>query len=145
MSTVLQKNGVLCWSSIRHPCPTHQLWPFSFPPENPPKSPKWGPQNEFPGISRIKGFRGNSTETLNCPAHPDFGFWGAQFSAFGGEMKLICWAALKYSKILKLFLPQQTIPAISALFSNDIAWRIVPVVLVACSISVLLPLPAYRQ
>ena len=35
-----------------NPCPTYQLGPFSFPPENPPKSPKWGPQNEFPGITR---------------------------------------------------------------------------------------------
>ena len=59
-----------------HSCPTYQLWPFSFPPENPPKitkmgSPKWISRNspdrgflwkfstnpEFPGISRPPRFQ----------------------------------------------------------------------------------------
>ena len=35
-----------------HPCPTYQLWQFSFPSENLPKTPKWAPEInflEFPG------------------------------------------------------------------------------------------------
>ena len=83
--------------------PTYQLWPFSFPPENPPKSPKWGPQNEFSGITRTKGFCGNSTETLDFPEFPgpsQFRTLGSPFSAFRGEMKLICWAALSHTEFL---------------------------------------------
>ena len=82
------------FSQTPHPCPTYQL--SHFPQKFPPKSPKWGPQNEFPGIPQTKGFCGNSTETLisrNFPAHPDLGFW-VPISAFWGEMKLISWAAL---------------------------------------------------
>ena len=68
-----------------NPCPTYQLWPFSFPPENPPKWPKWGPQNEFPGITRTRAFCGNSAETLNFLEYPGpsrFRILGSPFSAF---------------------------------------------------------------
>ena len=62
-----------------------------------PKTPKWGPQNEFPGIPRTEAFCGNSTENLNFPEFPGpsrIRILGSPFSAFWGEMKLICWAAL---------------------------------------------------
>ena len=42
-------------------------------------------KTEFPGIS---------------PAHPDFVTLGSPFSAFWGEMKLICWAALSNNDLL---------------------------------------------
>ena len=38
---------------------------FSFPPEHPLTTPKWGLQNEFSGIPRTEAFGGNSTENLN--------------------------------------------------------------------------------
>ena len=59
-----------------------------FPQKIPPKSPKWDPQNEFPGIPRIGVFCGNSPQTLNFPefpGHPDFSTLGSPFSAFWGE------------------------------------------------------------
>ena len=71
---------------------------------NPPKSPKWGPQNEFPGIIRTKSLCGNSAETRisrNFLAHPDFGFRVPIFR-FWGEMKLLCWAALIHSNFSEL-------------------------------------------
>ena len=75
------------------PCPTYQLWPFSFPPENPPKTLNMGSRR----ITRTEGFCGNSTENLNFPEFPGpsrFRILGSPFSAFWGEMKLTCWAAL---------------------------------------------------
>ena len=49
------------------------------PRKSPPKSPKWGPQNEFPGIPRIRVFCGNSPQTLNFPATPISALWGPHF------------------------------------------------------------------
>ena len=76
-----------------------------FPQKIPPNRQKWGPQNEFPGITRTKGFCGNSTETLTFPEFPGpsrFRILGSPFSAFWGEMKLICWAALNYPPSLHM-------------------------------------------
>ena len=70
-----------------HPCPIYELWAFSFPPENLPKSPKWDPQNEFPGMTWTEGFCGNATETLNFSEFPGpsrFRISGSPFSAFWG-------------------------------------------------------------
>ena len=55
-----------------------------------------GPQNEFPGIPRIRGFCGNSPQTLNFLT-PISALWGPHFQRFGGEMKLICWALLMHN------------------------------------------------
>ena len=77
-----------------HLCPTYQLWPFSFPPENFPPNQKLGPQTEFPGIPWTGVFSGNSTEHLifrNFLAHPGFSSLGPPFSALLGEIMLICW------------------------------------------------------
>ena len=50
---------------------TPKLWAFSFSPrKSPPKSPKWDPKKEFPGITRTKGFCGNSTANLDFPEFP---------------------------------------------------------------------------
>ena len=92
-----QSKTIVTLTLIAHPCPTYQLWPFSFPLENPPKSPRWGPQTEFPGIPQTKGFCGNSLDTLNFQESPGlsrFRILGFPFSAFWGEMKLLCWTAL---------------------------------------------------
>ena len=68
-----------------------------FPQKIPPNRKKWGPQNEFPGITWTRV----SVETLkkswifcNFPAHPDFGFWGPHFQRFGGKWSSYvgqCW------------------------------------------------------
>ena len=73
------------------------------PPKIPPNRQEWGPQNEFPGVTRTKGFCGNSTETLifqEFPGPSRFRILGSPFSAFWGEMKLICWAVLSDSRLL---------------------------------------------
>ena len=70
------------------PLPKYQLWPFSFPQKIPPKTPKWVPQNEFPGIPRTEGFCGNATENPNFPEFPgpsQFRILGSPFSAFWGK------------------------------------------------------------
>ena len=56
-----------------------------FPQKIPPNRQKWGPQNEFPAVTRTKGVCGNPTGTLNFPTHPDLGFWGPHFQRFGGK------------------------------------------------------------
>ena len=83
------------------PLPNISTLAILISPRKSPKTPKWGPQNEFPGITRTKGFCGTSTETLNFPEFPGpsrFRIFGSPFSTFWGEMKLICWAVLTYTK-----------------------------------------------
>ena len=77
------------------PLPNMSTLPFSFPPENPPKSPKWGPKL----ISRNSLDQGLLWKSYRKPEFPGpspFGLWGPHFQRWG-EMKLICWAALSNS------------------------------------------------
>ena len=55
--------GATPYKGQQSPLPNISTLAILISPENPPKTPKWGPQNEFPGIPRIEGFCGNSTET----------------------------------------------------------------------------------
>ena len=74
--------------NITSPLPNISTLAILISPENPPKSPKWGPQNEFPGVTQTKGFCGNSTATWiswNFSARPDFGFWDPHFQRFGDK------------------------------------------------------------
>ena len=101
-----QRLSPMWWHDPTHWLMTHAIDPAQhinfdhshFPQKIPPKSPTWGPQNEFPGIRRIGVFCGNSPETLNfpeSPGHPDFSTLGSPLSAFWGEMKLMRWALLQ--------------------------------------------------
>ena len=57
-------------TTIPHPCPTYQLCYFGhshLPQKIPPNRQKWGPQNEFPGITRTEGCCGNSYRNPEVP------------------------------------------------------------------------------
>ena len=73
-----------------------------FPQKIPPKRWKWGPQNEFPGVTRTEGFCGNSTEKLEFPgiSRPiPISDLGVPIFSVLGEMKLICRAALNHNHV----------------------------------------------
>ena len=57
--------------------------------------PPGGGFNSTPGtyLNSTLGFALNFPE---FPGHPDFSTLGSPFSAFWGEMKLICWALLNH-------------------------------------------------
>ena len=67
--------------AVSSPLPNISTLATLLSPDNPPKSQKWGPQNEFPGNTWTKGFCGISAETLTW----NFGFWGPHFQRFGGK------------------------------------------------------------
>ena len=91
------------------PLPTYQLWPFSFSPKIPPKTLNGVPKMNLPGFpgSRVlwKFYRNLSFSGIALPI--PISDLGSPFSAFGGEMELICWAALKYIVQCKMKLHQQ--------------------------------------
>ena len=75
------------WNELFTPAQHINFGHSHFPPKIPPNRQKWGPQNEFPRITRTKGFCGNSTEILNFPEFPGpsrFRILGSPFSAFWG-------------------------------------------------------------
>ena len=72
------------------PLPNISTLAILISPEHPPKTPKWGPQNEFPRIPRTEGFCGNSAETPNFSEFPGpsrFRILRSPFSAFWGGGK----------------------------------------------------------
>ena len=83
ISQSVGKRSALCLTPAQHI--NH------FPQKVPPKTPKWGPQDEFIRIPWTGVFHSHYTQTLHFP-----GFFRPQVPIFSnlGEMKLLCWALL---------------------------------------------------
>ena len=77
------------------PCPTYQVWPFSFPPRKPPNHQKSVPKTDVLELTRsglsVK-LRQKPRECRNFRAHPDFTTFkslGSPFSVLWRDMQLI--------------------------------------------------------